>query len=659
MNSVLPTRKRARVRYAVATALAASIVCGLAAPATAAPVDPIAPQPDAWGRYFVDAWDTNTTANTTPATNAAIGLLSPMLDYWTPDAAPVPAWDADGTYIPESVGTIVDQAFHDANIAEAARITQTRTADEAADAYRIDRRNQNYSALAGFGPWSQAFIDGSGAGTTIPDEIPADATSVKYEDAGNANGLWAEPGSSLGPVVSLVDTFRASSASTNPSKAYYNYARPFRWSEDVSILPTLEPVKKSDADAFGDGGYPSGHTNAAWLASYALAYSAPERYQELLTSASEIGNSRIVAGMHSPADVIGGRMMSTAVAAAALNLPANAALKAQARETAEAFMATPASGDDAFADRAANEADYVARLTYGLPRSGDTTLPVVVPKGAEALIETRLPYLTAEQQRWVLQSTGLPSGYALLDDSEGWGRLNLFAAADGYGTFDTDVTLAMDAAAGGFNAADSWRNDIDGLGSLTKQGTGSLTLTGDNSFSGGLTVEDGTVAAASATALGAGSITVADGVLSESVAAPLLVAGDLTLQQAGELDLSVGADTPALAVGGAASFGGRLVVTLVDGFVPADDLVIATFDTLGAGVEFDSVRVEGLPAGYTAGIEIRDGAVHLVNAPAALAATGGTTPIAIIYAALGLLVLGASALVRARVTKARRAGPTG
>jgi autotransporter-associated beta strand protein len=614
------------VRYAVATALAATIVCGLVAPAAAAPADPIAPHTDAWGRYFVDAASTNKTANTTPETNAAIGLLSEMLNYWTPDATPVAAWDADGKYIPESVGTILDQEFHDANIAESVRITQTRTAEEAADAYRIDRRNQNYSAIAGFGPWSQAFIDGSGAGTTIPDTNPADATTVKYEDAGNANGRWAEPTSALGPVVSLVEKFRASDASTNPSKAYYNYARPFRWSDDVSILPTLEPVKKSDADAYGDGGYPSGHTNAAWLASIAMAYAAPERYQELLTNASYIGNSRIVAGMHSPADVIGGRMMSTGVAAAALNLPANAALKEAARANSAALLATPATGADEYADRAANQAAYLARLTYGLPRTGDTTLPVVVPKGAEALIESRLPYLTAEQQRWVLQSTGLGSGYALLDDAEGWGRLNLYAAADGYAAFDTDVTLNMDAAAGGFSAADTWRNDIDGAGSLTKRGTGALTLAGDNSFSGDVTVEAGTVAAASATALGAGSLTLVDGTLSESVAAPVLVEGDLELRSAGELELSVGADTPALAVGGTASFAGALRLSLVDGFVPTDDVVIATFGTLGAGDKFDTVRVDGLPAGYTAAVEIRDGAVHLVNATPALATLTAGTP---------------------------------
>nr|WP_317633522.1 autotransporter-associated beta strand repeat-containing protein [Streptomyces sp. HUAS 15-9] len=93
---------------------------------------------------------------------------------------------------------------------------------------------------------------------------------------------------------------------------------------------------------------------------------------------------------------------------------------------------------------------------------------------------------TSIHAKWP-STTGLPSGYVLLDGAEQWGRLNLFAAADGYGAFDSDVTVTLDAAAGGFAAADNWRNDIDGCGALTKRGTGTLTLTGRNRYTGGRT----------------------------------------------------------------------------------------------------------------------------------------------------------------------------
>lgn len=73
---------------------------------------------------------------------------------------------------------------------------------------------------------------------------------------------------------------------------------------------------------------------------------------------------------------------------------------------------------------------------------------MTVPKGAEVLLETRQPYLDSTQRRWVLATTGLPSGYPVLDDAEGWGRLNLFSAADGYGAFVNNVTVNMDASKG-------------------------------------------------------------------------------------------------------------------------------------------------------------------------------------------------------------------
>lgn len=84
-------------------------------------------------------------------------------------------------------------------------------------------------------------------------------------------------------------------------------------------------------DPSNDGGFPSGHTNASYLTAYGMAYAVPERYQEMLTRASELGNNRIAAGMHSCLDVMGGRVMSTAIAASVLNNPEYAKLKEKAK----------------------------------------------------------------------------------------------------------------------------------------------------------------------------------------------------------------------------------------------------------------------------------------------------------------------------------------
>ena len=83
-----------------------------------------------------------------------------------------------------------------------------------------------------------------------------------------------------------------------------------------------------------------------------------------------------------------------------------------------------------------------------------------VPEGAEALLASRFPYLDATQRRAVLATTEIDSNYPVIDQSRGWGRLNLVEAADGYGAFTSNVAVVMDADDGTFSAQDHWRNNF-------------------------------------------------------------------------------------------------------------------------------------------------------------------------------------------------------
>ena len=495
-------------------------------------------------KAFVEDYQTNLIANLTVDTNAAVRILSGMQQLWQTGTA----WNT---------GTVLAPAVLHASMRYAAKITRTRTADQAARAFIQDRQHQSYAVISGLGPLADAYKAGSLAvtsitsapagtpDTTINDAVPAGAP------AGSAIGAGS-PTSALGAVVTLVNTLRGNYASGNPSKYAYLYPRPWRMTEDSTVVDTGTvdwlgfPVYQSDVTVVpqllrqrgtspaDDGGFPSGHTNAFHLAALALAYAVPERFQELVTAAYDLSETRIVAGMHSPVDVLGGRILATALAAATLNDAANAPLKAQARAQAEAYLqAQTGTGDlfgyahsastatDAYADRLTNKHTVEPKRTYGLP-SNCHAAPMVVPEGAEVLLETRLPYLDAGQRREVLRTTAIDGGHPLLDGPENWGRLDLFAAADSYGAFDQDVVVAMDATAGGFNAADSWRNDIDGRGGLIKSGTGALTLTGANSYRGGTTVSTGTLTAGATAALGSGDVLVSGGTLA--------VAGDLRLR---------------------------------------------------------------------------------------------------------------------------------
>ncbi|MFC0216559.1 S-layer homology domain-containing protein [Paenibacillus chartarius] len=542
---------------------------------------PAAPE---WG-HFVDNYKNNTSVNLAVYSNPAIGVLSQFLKLWTPGTA----WDN---------GTKLNSDVLDANIQYVADLAVTRTAEEEARAYFDDRRNQTYGAIDGLGSLADVYRTKTNTYTTIT-SIPADATTKKYDDGNNQN-KGGDSASELGKMVDLIGTLRGNYASTNPAKNYYSYPRPWRWKDTSIIVPALVPARSSNPAT--DGGFPSGHTNASYLAAYALAYAVPERFQEMLTRASEMGHSRIVAGMHSPFDVMGGRVMATALAAATLADPANAALKREAYDQAHnILLKETGTAEDRFSDYAANKTQFNQRLTYGFSPIGSTTEAMVVPKGAEVLLETRLPYLSGDQRREVLATTGLPSGYPLLDDPEGWGRLNLFAAADGYGAFHSDVTVTMDAYKGGFYASDRWRNDISGTGKLTKEGTGTLKLLGSNTYSGGTQVNAGTLEAGSATAFGSGNVVNTGGTVSEHVYGKMTVGGGFTQAAGGTLELNMASASDVLEVKGAVNANGKLRVKFADGYVPN----IGSIPLISSGAnqrsgEFSSVEVEGLPSQYRA-----------------------------------------------------------
>lgn len=565
-----------------AGAIGAALVM-TASPCLAATADPsaIEPVPGPHG-YFVDTYKTNSSDNMTPESNAVIGVLSPFLSIW----APGDSWN-NGQKLGEAGNLLLDQ-----NIQICINMTNSRTEEQALTAYLTDRRNQNWSALDGLGPYETAFKQLSNAGTSLPAEIPADAETKKYSDKGNANGNWADTDSALGSMVELVNTVRGPHASGNPAKIYFQYMRPFRWSSEVNLLPALKPCA---SDPMTDGGFPSGHTNAGYLASLALAYAVPERFQQLLANASEIGNYRIIAGMHSPMDVMGGRTMATALAAAALNDPENAELKASARSQAQSILLqNPGQLETMYFENDGNNAKmYHDRLTYNLPQTGDTSKPMTVPKGAEVLLETRFPYLDADQRRWVLYSTGLPSGYVFLDDAEGWGRLDLYSAANGYGAFNVDITASMDASQGGFNAYDEWSNDIYGEGCITKEGTGTLVLSGDNSYTGGVHVNGGTFTAASSYAFGYSSVD-NHASISETVTGPVVICGDYEQTQDGTLNLDINSPEDTLEIGGDASLSGILNVDFTDYPNPEPGMVLISADQITGN--FSSVQATGLDA---------------------------------------------------------------
>ncbi len=229
------------------------------------------------------------------------------------------------------------------------------------------------------------------------------------------------------------------------------------------------------------GDFPSAHTMIGTIDAITL----PSWHRDIISNwrrrTADFAYDLNVYGVHYPTDVIGGRILATYVVAetlagnplypSATGIPANIASLSQAMQGylgggASSPYAASCAGSVAacIAGRLipspasyAQIQHYTSWLTYGLPPVSDTTLAPVVPTDAHLLIATRFPYLNTAQLNQVLATTELPSG-GPIDNGTGWARLNLYAAASGYGAFPSNVTVSMNAALGGLNAFDIWSN---------------------------------------------------------------------------------------------------------------------------------------------------------------------------------------------------------
>lgn len=539
--------------------------------------------------YFADSYMDDKEGG---LSKASIGVLAKYLKLWKPGSE----WDN---------GFKLNRRVLDFNIRKAYEIASARNEASSKAACEDEFHNPAYSVLSGLGIYREDFIEKSSVGTD-PAKWNTDTMSELYD------------------VANLVKILRESNASCKAAKAYFAYPRPYRWNietgkvisdsvvmgektqyrymEEQVIIEIAEEKELVFRDPAGDGGFPSGHTNAAYLAAYALAYAIPEQYNELLMRAAILGNNRIVAGMHSPLDVMGGRMVATAISAAALYDEINASAVQKAYDTAHKKLLAKESWEIADASDyeryQQNLAQYIAYLTYDFEQIGSTKESMRVPKGAEALLRTRFPYLNDNQIRWVLYSTGLESGYPLLDDEEGWGRLNLYAAANGYGSFDTNLIVTMDASKGGFHKADNWMNDINGAGGLIKQGTGALVLAGHNSYSGGTEVKEGILVAASETALGSGNVMVSGGILEENVKGAVIVEGDYQQREEAVLSLHIDSAEDKFVIEGTAQAGGVLLLNFENSYSPKGEVIVLEAKILNG--TFDEIKINGLSEAYQA-----------------------------------------------------------
>ena len=119
------------------------------------------------------------------------------------------------------------------------------------------------------------------------------------------------------------------------------------------------------------------------------------------------------------------------------------------------------------------------------------------------------------------------------------------------GNIVNNATVVFDQASTG-----TYAGELSGTGGVTKQGVGTLTLTGSNTFGGGLAINQGILAAANVTSLGGGSLTFNGGTL--QALGTLGLTNPVTLNSGGgTFDTNGNTVTLAAGIGG----GGALTVT--------------------------------------------------------------------------------------------------
>ncbi|HAT3683766.1 TPA: autotransporter outer membrane beta-barrel domain-containing protein, partial [Serratia marcescens] len=207
------------------------------------------------------------------------------------------------------------------------------------------------------------------------------------------------------------------------------------------------------------------------------------------------------------------------------------------------------------------EGTSVENLTTGYAKYSGTSMAAPHVAGSVAVLMERFPYLNGAQVADVLKTTATDMGAPGIDALYGWGMINLGKAINGPGMLVTvedipaefripdptgvaygptqfvvdlpGVGAVLDkgkpterVCSSDLCGLDFWSNDISGHGGLTKQGIGTLVLTGNNTYAGPTLVNQGRLAVN-------GSITSAVSVQNGGIVGGSGTVGSLTARRGG------------------------------------------------------------------------------------------------------------------------------
>lgn len=119
-----------------------------------------------------------------------------------------------------------------------------------------------------------------------------------------------------------------------------------------------------------------------------------------------------------------------------------------------------------------------------------TSFAVPAVTGALALVQQVYPWMNADLLRQTILSTATSMGDTA---TYGWGLLNAGKAINGPALFAQSLALGANVNVSFDGMSSTFSNDIGGDAGLIKNGTGNLTLSGSNTYSGNSRISNGTL----------------------------------------------------------------------------------------------------------------------------------------------------------------------
>ncbi len=268
------------------------------------------------------------------------------------------------------------------------------------------------------------------------------------------------------------------------------------------------------------------------------------------------------------------------------------------------------SGDNSYSGRTtitggtltADHADSLGTGTIansGVLQVGEGELENTL-SGSGSLVKTGTGELTLSGDNTYSGGTTIDAGVLIADNADSLGT----------GTIANNGVLQVGEG--------ELKNTLSGTGSLVKIGTGELTLSGDNTYSGGTTIDDGVLIAANVNALSGGdvdnsgtlmldangafelaNVTTHSGATTALAAGSTLDAGQLTQEDGSTLSIDLGAATDeAMITADSVTLGGTLNVTgigsVTDSWTPEAYTYTLIDSDSAITSDFDDLTVAGM-----------------------------------------------------------------